>query len=165
MLMTEPTPEMIDEWKEISEEYKGRLTPNRKGGQEIVDYLTSKYSLKDVYDHMMINALAGIVNCTEPYAEKLPDGRNPEPRIFQVENDGEGAVLFEKQDDVYKGTPILVGVDLASGFYSVEGSSMLWDELCAFQGLDEIDIDNYYCVAQYITCLKRFGLLEEALSV
>jgi len=41
----------------------------------------------------------------------------------------------------------------------VEGSSMLWDELCAFQGLDAKDIENYYCVAQYISCLKRFNKL------
>ena len=31
----------------------------------------------------------------------------------------------------------------------------LWDELCAFQGLDEADLQNSYCVAQYISLLEK----------
>jgi hypothetical protein len=41
---------------------------------------------------------------------------------------------------------------------------MLWDELYAFQGIDEADIQNPYCVAQYIACLKRFKLLQGVLE-
>ncbi|HHX87473.1 MAG TPA: hypothetical protein GX693_04745 [Firmicutes bacterium] len=65
---------------------------------------------------------------------------------------------------MFKGYKIFIGVDLSSGFYCIEGSSMLWDELCAFQGLDSKDIENYYCVAQYISCLKRINRLEEMLA-
>lgn len=69
-------------------------------------------------------------------------------------------------DDLWGGpvSRIFVGIDLTTGYYTVEGCTMLWDELCAFQGLDEKDLQNYFCVAQYINSLKRFGLLEAVLS-
>ena len=41
---------------------------------------------------------------------------------------------------------------------------MLWDELCAFQGVDEKDLENYVVVADYIRALKRFGKLDNAIS-
>ncbi len=49
---------------------------------------------------------------------------------------------------------IFVGVDLATGYFLVEGSEQLWDELCAFSGLDERDLENYVCVGLYLDCLK-----------
>ena len=70
-----------------------------------------------------------------------------------------GKRYIKTRDEMFKGRKIFIGVDLASGYFMVEGSSMLWDELCAFQGLDAKDIENYYCVAQYISCLKRFNKL------
>lgn len=36
--------------------------------------------------------------------------------------------------------------------------NVLYDELCAFQGLDEKDLDNYFCAARYVTCLKKFNI-------
>ena len=56
------------------------------------------------------------------------------------------------------------GVELESGFFCIEGSSLLWDELYVFRGLDENDIQNYICVAEYISCLNKFGLLESILA-
>ena len=41
----------------------------------------------------------------------------------------------------------------------VQGSTLLWDELCAFQGLDERDLQNYVITAQYIRALERVGKL------
>ena len=61
-------------------------------------------------------------------------------------------------------TKIFVGVDLCSGFYIVEGSTMLWDELRAFQGVDEKDLGNYVVVADYISALQRFGKLESIIT-
>lgn len=58
-------------------------------------------------------------------------------------------------------TRIFVGLDLASGYFQVEGSTMLWDELCCLQGLDEKDLQNAVIVAQYILALRRFGRENE----
>jgi hypothetical protein len=65
---------------------------------------------------------------------------------------------------MFRGRAIIVAVELHSAYFMVEGSSLLWDELFAFRGLDEEDLANYYLVAEYIGCLKRFGLLDEVLT-
>lgn len=90
-------------------------------------------------------------------------GVEPSVATFVIENKENGEILYENQDELFKGNNILVGIELESGFFYVEGSSLLWDELYAFQGLDEKDIQNYFCVSEYISCLKKFGLLESVL--
>ena len=163
MLMTEPTPEMYEEWKRVWSKYKNILKPNRKTGKEIVEYLCSKYSLTELHEEKADNVVVENVLNNEPYAEKLPQGQKPSPRAFIVDNTGQGEELYKNQDEIFNGCDIFVGVDLSSGLYCIEGSSLLWDEVNAYQGLDEIDIQNPYCVAQYISCLKRFGMLESRL--
>ena len=59
---------------------------------------------------------------------------------------------------------IFVGIDISSGFFMVEGSVMLCDELRAFQGLDETDINNISIVSDYINCLKKFNMLQKVLG-
>ncbi|PKP63241.1 MAG: hypothetical protein CVT86_05735 [Alphaproteobacteria bacterium HGW-Alphaproteobacteria-8] len=34
----------------------------------------------------------------------------------------------------------------------------------AFRGLDAEDLENYYLVAEYVACLRRFGLLDDIIS-
>ncbi|MDR2519743.1 MAG: hypothetical protein LBC69_01625 [Eubacteriaceae bacterium] len=160
MLGDMATPEMLDEWKRVWREYRQRLKPNRKTGQEIIDFLKSKYSLTELHEDKYLDVVASNVLQNEPYLQKLPPSTKPLPKAFAVNNTGSAQLLFENQDSVFAGTEIFVGIDLKSGYYCVEGSSFLWDELCAYQGVDEKDLENVYCVAQYISCLKRFGLLE-----
>lgn len=164
MLMQEATQEMLDAWKVTWNEYKDRLLPNRKSGTEIVAYLTDKYLLSDIHDAKRLDVVTENILNNEPLAEKLPAGKMPLPIAFFVENAGKGKILYDNQDEVFKEIKIFVGIDLTSGFFCVEGSSMLWDELCAFQGLDEKDIQNPFCVAEYISCLKRFGLLKQVID-
>ncbi|MFZ7132141.1 MAG: hypothetical protein ACOWWR_07255 [Eubacteriales bacterium] len=163
LLTKEVTPEMIKVWKEVWNEYKDKLQPNRKSGNEVVQYLKSKYLLKELNDDKANQVVIDNVLYNKPYADKLPLGETPKAVTFILENIATGKILYEKQDNIFKGNNILIGVDLVSGFFCVEGSSLLWDELCAFQGLDEKDIQNYFCVAVYISSLKKFGLLEKAL--
>ena len=157
MLMTPATPEMVREWKKIHRQFKDKLKPNRKSGQEIVDYLLAKYSLTPINDSKAKQVISLNVLENEPLREKLPKGAEPNPVAFFLENEGEGLNIYQNQDEMFRGSKIFIGVDLSSGYFMVEGGSMLWDELCAFQGLDSKDIKNYYCVAQYISCLKRFN--------
>ena len=163
MLMQKATPEMLSEWKKTWSEHKDKLRPNRKTGQEMIDFLCSRYPLTELHGDGALNVIVGNVLDNKPYKEKLPPHKKPIPRAFVVENACLGQMLYKDQDVVFKGTDIFVGVDLASGFFCVEGSSFLWDELCAYQGLDEKDLQNYYCVAQYIACLERFGALKNNL--
>lgn len=39
----------------------------------------------------------------------------------------------------------------------VEGSYLLWDEPCAFQGIDEKGLEDYVKAEQYIGALQRMG--------
>jgi hypothetical protein len=43
--MQEATPEMVERWKEVWNEYKGKLLPNRKAGKEVVEYLKNGRNL------------------------------------------------------------------------------------------------------------------------
>lgn len=69
--------------------------------------------------------------------EKLPPGVMPKPVTYFVGNN------------------VFVGIDLASGYFCVEGSERIYDELFAFRGLDEKDLDNVFLVAEYVECAKR----------
>ncbi len=149
MLTSPATPEMVDDWKRVHERYKNKLRPNRKSGREIVEYLKSKYTLTPRTDKRALNVIRLSVLENPHLKEKLQDGQRPEPVAFLLNDNGQEA---------------FVGVDLASGYCHVEGSEQLYDELCAFQGLDKFDLKNCFLVAQYINCLEKHGGLEEALQ-
>lgn len=170
MLTQEPTPEMFEEWKSVWHKYKDSLTPNRKSGQELLDYLSHEYVMTETHDKEAADAVRFNVTMNKPNAEKLPDGAVPQPRTFFLENTGKGEIFYKDankdSEAVWGGdiTRIFVGIDTASGYFMVEGSTMLWDALCAFQGIDEADMQNPYCVAQYIACLKRFNKLQDVIT-
>ncbi len=170
MLMQEPTPEMLEEWKCVWNKYKDYLTPNRKSGQELLDYMSQRYVLTEIQDKEAVDAVCFNVTMNKPNAEKLPNGAVPQPKTFFLENMGKGEIFYKDEnkdpESVWGGdiTRIFVGIDIASGYFMVEGSTMLWDELLAFQGIDEADMQNPYCVAQYITCLKRFNKLQDVIT-
>ncbi|WP_312431039.1 hypothetical protein [Lacrimispora sp.] len=165
MITQEPTKDMLEEWKSIWIHYKERLRPNRKSGTELLHYLQEKYVLTEIHDKSASDAVIGNVNENECYAEKLPAGTAPVPRTFFLENTENGKVLYQDQNkdsvNIWGGdiARIFVGIDTVTGFFMVEGSTMLWDELYAFRGLDKKDLQNYVCVAEYINSLKRFDLL------
>ena len=157
-----PTKEMIEEWKRTWQYYKERLQPNRKSGRELLEYLHSRYVLTETEDKRAAAVVCDTVIMNKPFAAKLPSGKYPVPKTFFLENTGPGKCLYaaEKRETDLR---IFVGVDLTTGFFLVEGSTMLWEELCAFQGLDERDLQNYVCVANYVNSLKRVGRLDGAL--
>ena len=169
MITQKPTLEMLTEWKNTFEQYKDLLQPNRKSGTDLLEYLQSNYFLTEITDKKALTVISENVSRNEIYAEKLPASRLPLPKAFYLENIGNGHKFYlsENKDDpdLWGGeiTKIFVGLDLCSGFYMVEGSTMLWDELRAFQGVDEKDLENYVVVADYISALKRFGKLDSTI--
>ena len=94
----------------------------------------------------------------------------PIPKAFYLETNGNGHKFYlpENMDHPNQWgseiTKIFVGVDLSSGFYIVEGSTMLYDELFAFQGIDEKDLENDVVAADYIHALQRFGKLDSVIA-
>ena len=163
MLMQEANEKMIASWRDIWEEYRSKLRPNRKTGAEILEWLKTNYPLEEVDAAELKEVILGNLLQNEPFAKKIPEGENPNPVTFFVTNSGSGEQLYAHQDDIFIGQQIFVGLDLTTGFFYVEGSSLLFDELVAFRGLDEADIENFDCVAEYIACLKKFPQVDNCL--
>lgn len=163
MLMQEATPEMIEQWKLTYSEFKPRLNPNRKLASDLIAYLTSKYPVKEETDEKLKQVVTDNVLLNKCFAEKLPVDKHPVAVCYSINNTGVAKLLYEKQDEIFGGQTIIVGIELETGFFLVEGSSELWDELFAFQGLDEKDLNNFYLVAEYIACLQKFNMLDKVL--
>lgn len=82
MLTQEPTPEMFEEWKSVWHKYKNFLTPNRKSGQELLDYLSHKYVLTETHDKEAADSVRFNVTINKTNAEKLPNCTIPQPLTF-----------------------------------------------------------------------------------
>lgn len=164
MLTREVTPEMVAAWKDTFNQYRQQLRPNKKTGGEIIANIQQKYSITELKDETLKQVVLDNVLLNECHAKKIPGGKTPCANVFLIDDTGAGRSLYEHQDEIFKGNQILVGVELITAFFTVEGSSLLWDELFAFRGLDDDDLTNYYLVAEYIACLKKFDLLDRVLA-
>ena len=164
MQTTPPNAQDFARWKQIYAEYRPRLQPNRISGAALYDYLDAHYPLLLPDDPCLGGVVTRNILENEALSRQLPPGCLPEPVCAVIEPVGAGLALYRAQDAVFAGCEILVGIDLVSGYFLVEGSSLLWDELYARRGLNEDDLDNVYSVAEYISCLKRFDMLDSVLS-
>ncbi|MCH5156329.1 MAG: hypothetical protein J1G02_00455 [Clostridiales bacterium] len=143
MLTKEPTIEMVQEWKRIYSENRDRLKPNRKSGTEINDYFCLKYAFEEFKSLKFCKVVKLNITENETNREKLPHGTVPQ------------IVVYKSKD-----ASVLVGIDLITGFFHIEGEDItrvaeIYDDLFAFRGLDEKDMENYFLVAQYIQCLDK----------
>jgi len=157
------TEEDLARWKRVYKEYRPRLRPNRTSGAALFAYLESRYPLLPLDDPHANRLVTENILSNKVFATQLPKGCAPEPVCCTILPAGNGADLYRTQDTIFAGIDILVGIDLVSSYFLVEGSSLLWDELYAHRGLNESDLENTYSVAEYIACLTRFGMLEEKL--
>jgi hypothetical protein len=164
MLLTEPTPKMIDEWKSTFEQYKTRLQPNKKSASEVLEYLKQKYPLVEMPPECAELIVIDNIMMNQCFAEKVSPDSELKVQVFTVKNTGTGKVLYIQQDEVFQGCDIIIGIEFETSFIMVEGSSFLKDELVAFQGLDAADLTNFYIVAEYISCLKKFNMLYDVLT-
>ena len=143
MLTTEPTIEMIQEWKCIYNENRDKLKLNRKSGAEINDYFCNKYRFEKLDSLSFHDVVEFNIMKNESNREKLPQGAVPQ------------IVAYKAKD-----SSVLVGIDLVTGFFHIEGKDInrvaeIYDDLFLFRGLDETDIKNYFLVAQYFQCLNN----------
>lgn len=164
MLTQKVTPELVSSWKETAKTYRPLLQPNKKTGPEILAFLTGKYPVRELTSDALRDVVEDNILSNECHARKMPADTTPAVQGFVMENTGTGKHLYENQDELFRGRAIIGAVELHSGYFMVEGSSLLWDELFAFRGLDEEDLGNYYLVAEYVDCLRRFDMLEDVLA-
>lgn len=157
MLMDKPTEEMIEEWKETYNKYKDKIKPNKKDGIDIITYLENHYSITELQDNELEEVVSFNIQNSEFYADKL-NKQSPTIRIFKINNIGKGKELYNKQEKIFEGITIIVGIELKTSFIFVEGSNYLYEELTAYTGLDKDDIKNYFLVSQYVKCKEKFKM-------
>ncbi|TCK92671.1 hypothetical protein EDC19_1824 [Natranaerovirga hydrolytica] len=160
----EPTQELIQEWKLVFAEYKSLLQPNKKGISEVIQYLKQKYQMKEDTSEKAKQVVISNITMNEVFSAKIPRGKELRPIVFSIVNEEKGKKLYEEREEVFRNCPIMIGMEFETGCNFVEGSSELADEMTAFQGLDKDDLNNYYLVANYIRCLKKYGILETFLN-
>jgi len=163
MLTEEATPARIRQWKTVYAEYAPRLKPNRKTGGEMAAYLRKRYPVTELADERLRQIVIQNMLDNEHSARKLPAGRQPAAVVFSVADEGAGRRLYARREAPFAGVPVVVGIELETGFFHAEGSAALWDELFAFRGLDAEDLQNFYLVAEYVACAGQYGLLGDAL--
>ena len=141
MLTTAPTKEMISEWKRIFETYHSFLIPNRKSGNEVDKYFRENYPYQ-TYDNAEFREIVSL-NITENdyFSSKLPKNTLPNIQSYKTGN-------------------VLVGIDLCTGEFHIESENIeqviaIHDDLFAFRGLDEEDINNFFLVAEYVKLTQK----------
>ena len=157
MIFGPASKEKVLEWREIHKQFKDKLTPNRKSGKEVLEYLLNKYLLDEFNEEKGARAVVETVLNNDFQKQKLPPNLQPEPKTFILKNEGNGKFIYDKQEEIWESCPIFIGIDFSSSYVQVEGSCLLYDEIYAFQGVDKYDIENCVRVAEYIDCVKRFN--------
>ncbi|MDC0804858.1 hypothetical protein POG14_22235, partial [Clostridium paraputrificum] len=108
------------------------------------------------FKHVVINN----IKLNKPFSQKIPSDKELKSIVFTIQNEGNAIKLYDTQDETYSGCKIIVGMEFETGCVFVDGSDELNDEITAFKGLDKYDINNYYLVANYIRCLKKYKLID-----
>lgn len=106
MLTHKATAADIAEWKEIFEACRGRLSPNRRSGEELAAYLRARYPVSSLSGERELGVVRDNVLRNECFKEKLPEGKAPRPVAF---------MLKDKETDIF------IGVELETGYFLVEG--------------------------------------------
>ncbi len=155
--------EELKKYKKIFENYKGKLRVNRIDGVMLLQYLQAKYVLFEIYEQEALQVVIDSVNWNIVHQEKLPENTSPIPRCFYLEKVGNGEKFYNcrNNDEVDR---IFIGIDMVTGFFTVEGSTLLYDELNAIRGVDEKDLQNYVIVAQYIMALEKLNMLDASIK-
>ncbi len=136
MLTTEPTLEMLQEWKRLHEEYRPKLSPNRRPGAQVEAYFRETYPHTPIDSADLREMIAAEILENLHHAEKLPPDTKPDVRC-------------------YMSGDVLVGIDLVTGHIHAESEdtermAKLYDALFLYRGLDEKDLENAFLTAEYV---------------
>ena len=128
MLTTEPTLEMLQEWKRLHEKYRPKLTPNRRSGTQV-----DAEELREM--------IAAEILENPHHAEKLPEGCVPDVRCYL-------------SGDVLVGIDLVTGhIHVESE--DTERMAKLYDALFLYRGLDEKDLENAFLTAEYVRLVQE----------
>lgn len=157
MLMQETNEEMMKICKEIYNQYKDKIKPNKKSGESIIKYIQDKYPTIDVEASQLEDMILQDMMSNDFFKDKLGN-RKPNVKIFGIKDEGKGHKLYVKQNEEFDEGLIFIGIEMQTSAIFVKESRDLYEELIAFVGLDKEDIKNEFLVAQYILCKEKFKM-------
>lgn len=155
---------IVKEWIDTYKKYSPMLEPNQKTITEVIEYIKSKYPMVENKSEKYKSVVVSNITMNKVFAERIPNGKELNPIIFFIKNEGNARYLYENQETIYKDVPIIIGMESETGFVLVEESKELYDEIVAFKGLDSYELTNFYLVSNYIRCLKKYNKLNEVLN-
>lgn len=141
MLTTEPTQEMLKEWKKTFESHRADMHPNRKSGAEVDMYFREHYPYQPFDSTEFRDMVAAEIMENDFLREKLHEGVLPDVKCYTVGD-------------------ILIGIDVNSGAFHVESENidkaiLLYDDLFVYRGLDEKDLNNIFLTAEYVKLTEK----------
>lgn len=157
MLMQETNEEMMKICKEIYNQYKDKIKPNKKSGESIIKYILDNYPTIDVEASQLEDMILQDMMSNDFFKDKLGN-RKPNIKIFVIKDEEKGHDLYIKQNEECEGNLIFIAIEMQTSAIFVKDSRDLYEELVAFTGLDKEDIKNEFLVAQYIQCKKKFKI-------
>ena len=95
MIFGPASKEKVCEWRKIHKEYKYKLTPNRKSGKEVLEYLQNKYLLDEFNEERAFRAVYETVLKNEFQKQKLTPNSQPESKTFILKNEGNQLEITE----------------------------------------------------------------------
>lgn len=151
---------IVKEWIDTYKKYSPMLEPNQKTITEVIDYIKSKYPMEENKSEKYKSVITSSITMNKKFAERTPNGKELNPIVFFIKNEGNARALYENQESIYKDVPITIGMESETGFVLVEGSKELYDEIVAFKGLDSHELTNFYLVSNYVRCLKKYNKIK-----
>ena len=130
-------PPLTEQWKAIYEKERPNLQPNAITGEELAEYVQSRFHGEPITEEAYLDAIGTDVKNSAFFSEKL-HGKEPDPAAFRLPD----------------GT--FVGIDLVSGWFIAENDAVR-DELTFVKGLDEADLKNVVRTVDWLKCKKTVG--------
>lgn len=117
--------------------------------------------MEETFEHEACAVVEENVVRNEYNAEKLPPGEKPRPRAFFVKNTGaapRSTSWRPRRTRAGIQTGFLSAWTRRPGYFYVEGSQELWDELFVYRGLDALDLRNFALTGQFVDLCRRRGI-------
>ena len=177
-------PGILAGWQELYDKYAPLLMPNRLSSLVVLEYVQESYALREIQSIQAMKVVQNNVMKNPQIKAKLTPGQPLDIQVFEVLEEGKGKQLYARQEAEhvktmellqeammdfspydYAPSPITIGVEHNSGYFYVEGSQQLFDEVIMYQGLDEEDLKNTYLVADYVETLIKHNRLDAVLDM
>ena len=131
-------PSLMEQWIGIYQRERPNLNVNAISGEALAAYVRDNCAAEPVEDEAIFRAVCDAVLRNAFYAAKLPAGKAPRPAAF-LRSDG-----------------TTIGIDLETGYFTVNSDMKLRDELTYVKGLDEADLSNALRTVDWLRCKKLF---------